>query len=59
MTGTEVLIETFVRKQLRLKAHTVTTLEENDDCMRVHIDRLGSRLLRRRCSSAEALPWKL
>jgi transposase len=41
-----VLIETFIRKQLRLKAHTVTKVEEGDDCMRVYIDRLGSRLLR-------------
>lgn len=45
-TRTEVLIETFIRKQLRLKAHTVTKVEETDDCMRVYIDRLGSRLLR-------------
>ena len=45
-TGTEVFIETFIRKQLRLKAHTVTKVEETDDCMLVHIDRLGTRLLR-------------
>jgi len=43
---TEVLIETFIRKQLRLKAHTVTKVEETEECMLVHIDRLGSRLLR-------------
>jgi transposase len=43
---TEVLIETFIRKQLRLKAHTVTQVEETDECMIVHIDRLGGRLLR-------------
>src|SRR4051794_29947257 len=42
----EVLIETFIRKQLRLKAHTVSKVEETDDCMRVSIDRLGRRLLR-------------
>jgi transposase len=41
-----VLIETFIRKQLRLKAHTVTRVEETDECMVVHIDRLGKRLLR-------------
>ena len=41
-----MLIETFIRKQLRLKAHTVTKVEEADNGMRVHIDRLGSRLLR-------------
>jgi transposase len=45
-TRTEVLIETFIRKQLRLKAHTVTKVEESDECMRVYIDRLGKRLLR-------------
>jgi transposase len=49
-----VLIETFIRKQLRLKAHTVTKVEETGECMLVHIDRLGQRLLRcgvcrRRC----------
>src|SRR6266849_5878450 len=43
---TEVLIETFIRKQLRLKAHTVTQVEETEECMLVHIDRLGRRLLR-------------
>ncbi len=43
---TEVLIETFIRKQLRLKAHTVTQVEETDEAMIVHIDRLGGRLLR-------------
>jgi len=41
-----VLIETFIRKQLRLKAHTVTKVEETDEHMLVHIDRLGKRLLR-------------
>jgi transposase len=42
----EVLIETFIRKQLRLKAHTVTKVEETEEHMLVHIDRLGKRLLR-------------
>ena len=41
-----MLIETFIRKQLHLKAHTVTKVEETDQCMRVRIDRLGKRLLR-------------
>ena len=41
-----MLIETFIRKQLRLKAHTVTKVEETDDCMLVHLNRLGKRLLR-------------
>jgi transposase len=45
-TRAEVLIETFIRKQLRLKAHAVTKVEETDECMLVHIDRLGKRLLR-------------
>ena len=43
---TEVLIETFIRKQLRLKAHTVTRVEETEEAMIVQIDRLGERLLR-------------
>jgi transposase len=41
-----VLIQTFIRKQLRLKVHTVTKVEETDECMLVYIDRLGKRLLR-------------
>ena len=41
-----MLIETFIRKQLGLKAHTVTRVEETDECMVVQIDRLGERLLR-------------
>ena len=41
-----MLIETFIIKQLRLKAHTVTKVEETGECMLVHIDRLGQRLLR-------------
>jgi len=41
-----VLIETFLRKQLGLKAHTVTKVAETEQCMVVDIDRLGSRLLR-------------
>ena len=36
-----MLIETFIRKQLHLKAHTVTKVEETEECMLVHIDRLG------------------
>ena len=42
----EVLVETFLRKQLGLKAHTVTKVEETERYMIVHIDRLGRRLLR-------------
>lgn len=41
-----MLIETFLRKQLKLNAHTVTKVEETDRHMIVHIDRLGRRLLR-------------
>jgi transposase len=43
---TEVLIETFIRKQLKLKAHTVTKVEDSQECMTITIDRLGRRLLR-------------
>ncbi len=41
-----MLIETFIRKQLGLKAHTVTKVDEHDDEMIVFIDRLKLRLLR-------------
>jgi hypothetical protein len=41
-----VLIETFLRKQLGLKAHTVTKVEDTERFIVVHIDRLGRRLLR-------------
>jgi len=41
-----VLIETFIRKQLRLKAHTVTKVEERQGEMIVFIDRRHQRLLR-------------
>src|SRR5260370_24365206 len=56
----EVLIETFLRKQLGLKAHTVTKVEETERFMVVHIDRLGSRLLRcglcrQRCRKVHSL----
>src|SRR5262252_800161 len=43
---TEVLIETFIRKQLRLKAHRVTRVESNEESMIVEIDQLGNRWLR-------------
>jgi transposase len=41
-----MLMETFMRKQLGLKAHTVTRVEETGGYLIVHIDRLGGRLLR-------------
>ena len=41
-----MLVETFIRKQLRLKSHKVTKVEETEECMIIHIDRLGKRLLR-------------
>ena len=41
-----MLIETFIRKQLGLKVHTVSRVEEREDEMIVFIDRLGKRLLR-------------
>ncbi len=56
----EVLIETFIRKQLRLKAHTVIQVEEREEEMIIHIDRLGRRLLRcgvcrRRCREVHSI----
>jgi transposase len=42
----EVLIETFLRKEMRLKAHTVTHVEQTEEAMVVSIDQLGKRLLR-------------
>jgi transposase len=44
--GSRLLVETILRKQLRLTAHTVTKVEETDKFLVVHIDRLGRRLLR-------------
>jgi len=41
-----VLIETFIRKQLRLKAHRVIKVETNEESMIIEIDRLGNRRLR-------------
>ena len=41
-----MLVETFLRRQLGLKAHTVTRVEETERYMTVHIDRRGGRLLR-------------
>ena len=41
-----MLIETFIRKQLRLKAHRVTKVECNEESMIIYIDRQGNRLLR-------------
>ena len=55
-----MLIETFLRKQLGLKAHTVTKVEETERFMVIDIDRLGSRLLRcglcrQRCQKVHSL----
>ena len=44
--GSKWLVETFLRRQLGLKAHTVTKVEENGEFMVVHIERLGPCLLR-------------
>ena len=54
-SGIEVLIETFMRKQLGLKAHAVTRVEETERYMIVHIDRLGRPITALRGLSA-ALP---
>ena len=40
-----MLIETFIRKQLGLKAHTVAKVEQTEKFIIIHIDRLGDRLL--------------
>ena len=53
-------IETFIRKQLRLKSHTVTKVKATEEWMAVHLDRLGHRLLRcgvcrQRCREVYAL----
>lgn len=55
-----MLVETFMRKQLGLKAHTVTKAEETEGFMVIHIDRLGDRLLRcglcrRRCQEVHSV----
>ena len=41
-----MLVETLIRKQLGLKAHSVTKVEEIEGEMIIHINRLGKRLLR-------------
>jgi hypothetical protein len=41
-----VLIQTFIRKQLRLKAHRVTKVESSEDSLIIFIDRMEKRLLR-------------
>ena len=41
-----MLIETFIRKQLRLKVHRVAKVETNQEIMIIEIDRLGRRPLR-------------
>jgi transposase len=43
---TKVLVETFIRKQLRLKAHWVSSVELEEEQVVVRIDRLRSRMLR-------------
>lgn len=62
-----MLIETFIRKQLRLKAHRVTQVKETEAALMVEIDRLGTRLLccgvcRQRCqkihSRRPARQWR-
>lgn len=39
-------METFIRKQLKMKAHWVPKVEETPEGVVVWIDRLGQRLLR-------------
>lgn len=40
-----MLIETFIRKQLGLKAHTVRAVQQTDTSLLICIDRLGNRRL--------------
>ena len=53
-----MLIETFIRKQLGLKAHRVAGVEATEAAVVVRIDRLGGRRLRcGRCGvQVRALP---
>ena len=51
-----MLIKTFIRKQLGLKAHTVTEIEESDEQMVVRIERLGLRRVHSR--SAQERSWR-
>ena len=46
-----MLIETFIRKQLGLKAHRVTAVAETESAGVISMDRVGKRRLR--CGSAE------
>ena len=53
-------MDTCIRKQLRLKAHTVTKVEETETGLVVDIDRLGRRLLRcgvcrQRCRAVQSV----
>ena len=41
-----MLFKTFIRKQLRLKAHTVTEIEPSDEQMVVQIERLGAKSMK-------------
>ena len=55
-----MLVETFTRKQLGLKAHTVKRVEQTEEFMIIHIDRLGDRrlrcgLCRQRCRKVHSL----
>ena len=50
-----MLFKTFIRKQLRLKAHTVTEIEPGDEQMVVQIERLGARKL---CCSRCRRPYR-
>ena len=50
-----MLCKIFIRKQLRLKAHTVTEIEPSDEQMVVQIERLGARKL---CCSRCRRPYR-
>jgi transposase len=56
----EVLIETFIRKELKLKVHRITRVEATETHMIAYVDRLGKRLLRcglcrRRCAKVHSV----
>src|SRR5437867_1105426 len=47
-----VRMETFIRKQLAMKFHYITNIEETDESVIAHVARIGKRQLR--CSQCRA-----
>ena len=51
-------METFIRKQLRMKSHYITHIEETDQVVIAHVARIGKRKLR--CSNCRATcRWRI